>query len=365
MPDIIKFCHWSYKQQGLGKQGTDPLQTLKDIIAIYSWHPSAALSLHARLHSFSEADFYKLETDKAVLRMPAMRLSVHMLPRETAAYIFAATVPPATDPVWEKRYSQPGRKIPSEHYKEWRSLILKVATKPLTVAEIKEKTDIPDELTKFLLNRMGYEGDILRVGAESLRSNIVSYVATRSWAKETLDRPSNEKALAWLAAEYLRAFGPARVKDFQWWAGITAAKAKTAIAANDTTDIGDKYLLPTKDLKAYESFKLPKADSIDILPQWDSYIMGYAPDGRERFVSPDMQGNIYGALGATAGNGLGTILINGSAHGSWNARFTGSKMDIALNMFEKTTVKANKEIDAQFQEIALLLKAKTVSFQKK
>jgi len=97
MPDILKLRHWSYKQQGLGKQGTDPLQTLKNIIAIYSWHPSAALSLHARLHSFSEEGFYKLETQKTALRMPAMRLSVHMLPKETAAYIFAATVPlPAT-----------------------------------------------------------------------------------------------------------------------------------------------------------------------------------------------------------------------------------------------------------------------------
>ena len=364
MSDIIKFRHWSYAHQLLGKQGTNPLQALKNIIAIYSWHPSAALSLHARLHSFSEEDFYKLETQKTALRMPAMRLSVHMLPKETAAYIFAATVPPTSDPIWEKRYSQPGRKIPSGHYKEWRSLILKTATEPLTVAEIKEKTNIPDELTKFLLNRMGYEGDILRVGAESLRSNIVSYVATRSWAKETLDRPNNEKALTWLAAEYLRAFGPARVKDFQWWAGITATKAKVAIASNDTLDIGDKYLLLTNNLKAYESFKLPKTDSVDILPQWDSYIMGYAPDGRKRFVSQDMQSNIYGALGATAGNGLGTILINGAAHGSWNARFTGSKMDVALNMFEKATAKASKEIEARFQDIALLLKAKTLAFQK-
>ncbi|MBS1690172.1 MAG: winged helix DNA-binding domain-containing protein [Bacteroidetes bacterium] len=365
MHDNIKFRHWSYKRQQLGKQGAEPIQVLKDIIGVYSWHPSAALSLYARLKSFGEADFYKLETSKAALRMPSMRLSVHMLPAGTAAQIFAATVPPASDPIWEKRYSQPGRKIPSEKYSNWRSLILKTVTKPLTASEIKERTDIPDELTKFLLNRMGYEGDILRIGAESLKSNIVSYVATRSWAKETLNRPGNEEALSWLAAEYLRAFGPARIKDFQWWAGITATKAKAAIAANDIEDIGNTYLLLRKDLNEYEHFKTPKIDSIDLLPQWDSYIMGYAPDGRARFVSPDMQNNIYGALGATAGNGLGTVLINGLAHGAWNTKFTGNKMAVTLNMFEKVTAKASKEIEAQFESMAMLIHAKTISFQKK
>src|SRR3569623_746752 len=99
MDNNIKFRHWSYKRQQLGKQGAKPIQVLKDIIGVYSWHPSAALSLYARLKSFNETDFYKLETSKAIVRMPAMRLSVHMLPTDTAAQIFAATVPPASDPV--------------------------------------------------------------------------------------------------------------------------------------------------------------------------------------------------------------------------------------------------------------------------
>jgi hypothetical protein len=364
MPDIETLRHWSYNRQLLGKQGSKPLQVLKDVIAVYSWHPSGPLSLHARLKNFSQSDFNNLETDKSVLRMPAMRLSVHMLPRETAAQIFAATVPHASDPIWERRYSQPGRKIPTEKYNDWRALILKTATKPLTVAEIKEQTDIPEELVKFLLNRMGFEGDILRVGADNIRSNIVRYVATQHWAKETMKRPDSETALSWLAAEYLRAFGPARVKDFQWWAGITATKAKAAIATNETVDIGEKYLLLKKDVKAFEGFKAINADTIDLLPQWDNYIMGYAPDGRERFVSPDMQSNIYGALGATTGNGLGTVLINGLAQGAWNAKFSGGKMTVTLNMFEKATAKASKEINKRFDDIAAFMQAKNISFQK-
>ncbi len=71
--------------------------------------------------------------------------------------------------------------------------------------------------------------------------------------------------------------------------------------------------------KDFESFKAPTQDSLDIFPQWDSYTMGCAPDGRERFVSSDMQGNIYGSIGATIRNALGVVLVNRMAHGSWGS----------------------------------------------
>lgn len=164
---------------------------------------------------------------------------------------------------------------------------------------------------------MAFEGSLLRIGAGSLRSNIISYVSTEAWAAEHFARVENNTAMTWLAGEYLRAFGPVRIKDFQWWAGISATQAKMAIPKNDTASVGNDYLLLAHDRNEYETFSLPSKDSLNILPQWDSYTMGYAPDGRERFVSPDMQHHIYGSLGATGGNALGTLLINGTAHGSW------------------------------------------------
>jgi len=358
MPDIEKLRYWSYKQQRLGQQGGSAPDVLKDVIAVYSWHPSASLSLLARVKGMDAEDFYRLDREKLVLRIPAMRLSVHMAPKETAATILAATIPGAEDPYWEKRY---GGKIPKEEYSAYRKTILKVCSKLRTVAEIKEVADLPEEVVKFLLNRIAFEGDILRVGADSLRSNILSYVATKDWAKKEFVIPEKDKALNWLAGEYLRAFGPARVKDFQWWAGVTAAKAKSAIAAHETTDTGDGYLLLSSELKAFEKHRLTTKDSIDILPQWDCYTMGYAPDGRERFVSPDMQHHIYGKLGATGGNGLGTVLVNGMAHGAWDARFAGAKMNLSLRMFEKPAAKLQKDIHAKFEEVAAFLNAKTVA----
>ncbi len=357
---INKMRSWSYHRQLLGKQGDSVAQVLRGIVGVYSAHPSAPLSLYARLNSFAEQTFYSLDDDKLALRVPAMRQSVYCLPPDTAHRIMAATVPPRADPSWQKRYGQKGRYISPEHYQGYIDTLLGLLATPMTATEIKKVVDIPAEMLKPVLNRMAFERYLVRVGAKSLRSNIISYVATEAWTGQPVEPIGADEALTWLAGEYLRAFGPARDKDFQWWTGVTATKAKQAVATHQTTAIADDYLLLTEDVPTFESFTATLTDRLDILPQWDSYTMGYAPDGRARFVNSEMQSHIYGALGATGGNALGVVLVNGLAHGSWKHRFAGSQMKIALTMFETPTPALQQAIESQFDEIATLLQAKRV-----
>jgi hypothetical protein len=361
------FRYWSHHQQLLGKRGTTLEQVLNDIIGVYSSHPSGPLSLFTRVKSFSEKAFHKLEEDRAAIRVPAMRQSVYMLPVKTARLAVAATIPPTNDPYWAKRYAHKKREIPPNKYKIWRTQIAKCAKRPLSAAEIKEHVDIPAGTIKTVLNRMAFEGSLLRVGTGTLRANTLSYVATRSWAKEhrlPVGSASDDEPLEWLAGEYLRAFGPARVKDFQWWAGITAGKAKKAMAAHKTVLVADQHLLLAKDVKKFQAFKKPKKDTLDILPQCDCYTMGYAPDGRERFVDPEDQGEVYVSIGATGGNALGVVLVNGLAHGSWTSRFKGDRMSVSLNMFARPTPPRKRKITDKFNEIATLMGATSMVLEK-
>jgi hypothetical protein len=364
MPDLHdKLRAWSYHRQRLGKTGSRLDEVLRDVIGVYSSHPSWPLSLYARVSSFDEKAFYKLDEERLAFRVPAMRHSAHMLPRSTAHLAMAATIPPPSDPSWEKRYSQKGRSLSRGDYETWKQAILQFVQEPVTAAQVKQGTSVPDEIAKTVLNRMAFEGDLLRVGAQSLRSNIISYVATGDWSDEVFVKTDREQALVWLVGEYLRAFGPARVKDFQWWAGVTQTGANAAISALDTVDIGDDNRVRVQDQNEFESFTAPQKDRLDLLPQWDCYTMGYAPDGRQRFVTPDRQDQIYGSLGATGGNALGTVLVNGLAHGSWSSRFKGTRMEVELNLFEKLSSVLNEELETQFNEMAALLKAKSLVLQ--
>ena len=213
---------------------------------------------------------------------------------------------------------------------------------------------------KPTLNRLAFEGELLRVGSKNLRSNIISYIATKSFTGANYKPIDPDKSLAWLAGEYLRAFGPARIKDFQWWAGVTAGRAKSAISQWETIEIKNGLLLLNHDLKEFEETMQIKEDNIDILPQWDSYTMGYAPDGRSRFVSPDMQEQVYANIGATGGNALGMVLLNGYAIGVWEPKFTGETLKIKLNLFEKPTGAISEKIKQGFNDIGAFLSAKKV-----
>lgn len=361
------FGHWSRQRQLLGRRGSSLPRILKAVVGVYSAHPSGPLSLFARAKSFRQATYFDLEKNKRALRVPAMRLTVHLLPSETARKTVSATVPAPDDEFWRKRYSVKGRAIPEAKYGRWVSQVIDLTEAPRTVAEIKQGVTIPEETVKPVLNRMAFEGKLLRTGSPSLRSNAIRYVATEAWFAEHRLTGKDEAAridrsLAWLAGEYLRGFGPARVKDFQWWAGVSATRAKRAFAELDTVPVADDSLLLAEDRKKFESFEKPRGDTLDLLPQWDCYTMGYAPDGRGRFVDADVQDRIYGSIGATGGNALGVVLVNGLASGAWSSRFKGTRMEILLDMFDAPSPRLKNRVRAEFESVASLLGAGEVAF---
>ncbi len=101
-----------------------------------------------RVPSLSDRKFFELEEKRLVYCVPAMRLSVYMLPMETAARIFSATIPDASDPVWDKRYAQKGRRIPPENLDRWRYEILASTNSPVLAAVIRETIGIPTDVVK-------------------------------------------------------------------------------------------------------------------------------------------------------------------------------------------------------------------------
>lgn len=359
-----KLRHWSFFRQGLDRTETNIQQALKRVVAVYSTHPSGPLSLWARLKSFDSQVFQILDQQQLAVRMPAMRLSVHHIPVENAPYVFAATVPSKSDNVWQKRYEQRG--LPNEDFLEWRLEILALTNTPKTVKDLKKEISFSGDLLKFVLNRMAFEGDLLRVGDKSLRANIISYVNTASWIPswptEHLQSISKSEALEWLANAYFKAFGPATAKDFQWWVGITATQAKQVLTHLKLTELEDQYLILSDELEEFEQFDatIPKEQQVVLLPQWDCYTMGYAPQGRERLVATEHLSQVYGKLGATGGNALSAILINGKVEGIWKHKFKGTQVQFEKTLFEKTSKTIDVKINEQLKEIGRLMEAKKV-----
>jgi hypothetical protein len=350
---------WSYHGQRLGRSAPDLATALRDVVAVYSTQPTAILTLAARVRDLEADHFRRLDVARSAVRLPAMRTSGHLIPTETAATVFAATRRPIEAMAWIWR----GIGLSAAEYARAKSAILAVAGTPLSLTELRRRLtgDAATLLGRhpqaptMVVRAMRSEGSLLAVAPPGLRSNAYAYVATDAWLGAPLEPVDPDRALAWLAGEYLRSFGPARVADFRWWAGATPDRARAAMAAQPTIELDGGLLLSSAERDAFEATEPLDPDAVDLLPLWDGYTMGYAPDGRDRLVRSDHLDRAY-----TGGDGRGLVLRAGLAAAAWGVRFVGRRMEVRLDLFEASTAGLWQEIEARLRPTAALLGAADV-----
>src|SRR4029077_19183372 len=120
----------------------------------------------------------------------------------------------------------------------------------------------------LVINLLREEGKVLKQQCKKrLDSTEYAYVLTASTLAEA--DPFNlrmEEACTQLAAQYFRAEGPARIRDFAWWAGINvtdamkgASEAKPKLVPLPVEGTKDEFLISEADIDALLSFKPPEA----------------------------------------------------------------------------------------------------------
>jgi len=339
---------WSHGRQRLSDPASSLDQALRAVVAVYSTHPTAPLALWARTRSFTAGAYRRIDRDRKGVRMPAMRRTVFLVPRVDAARIFTAVRgSPAHALRALKRHG-----FSISDYEGFAKKVLSAAEKPVATRDLEAAVGIRGEHLGTVLRCLRYEGRLLALAGDSLSMSPHRYVATTARLPGGLDSGDTEAALEWLAGEYLRAYGPARVEDFAWWTGLTKKAAKSAIEQHDTAEVEPGLLILRKDVSAFGRVK-PLRGSVDLIPKWDAYTMAYAPDGRGRFVHPDVQKIVYTPIGVgLAGDGNPVVLVDGDAAATW----TFSLKDGAdVQPFQTFGPKVRKRVEAKLDEIAGLL----------
>jgi hypothetical protein len=357
-PELERLRAWSYRRQRLDRTADDPADALREVVAVYSSHPSAPLSLLCRTRAFGAGWLAEAEERRQVLRLSGPRGSIHLMPVETAPRIFAAVRLPLEKFAGNLAYA----KITPDEYQRLKQRMPELLRTPLTPAEAQAAFRMGANLMTAL-RVMAYEGLVLRLGG-SLRTDVLRYVGTEAWLGRPLEEPGPDESVRWLAMAYLRAFGPARVRDVAWWIGCSQKRAAEALRGAETADVGGGYLLPADLEAAFASVEPLDADAIALLPKWDAYTMGYAPDGRQRFVDDAHMKLAYSTAkmgaGATSGDGNPLVLRGGHAIAAWSHKFNGDRMTVTITPFEPDDAKRIPH-DGLFDEIGGLLGAKSIS----
>lgn len=348
MDDIERLRAWSYARQRLSEPARSLENALDSVVAVYATHPTAPLALWARTAAFTPARYRRFDRDRKGVRLPAMRRTVFLVPTRSAPRVFSAV---RASPAHALRQLK-AAKVSPKQYEAHAKKILRATKQPLSRKELDAVVGIKGAQLGPILRALRYQGRLLTLAGGSLMMSPHRFVATSAWLGEGLDTGAAEGALEWLAGEYLRGYGPARVADFSWWTGVTKTAAKKALEVHDTIDIGDGLFLPVKDEQGFDKVQ-PLRNTIALLPKWDAYTMGLAPDGRRRFVHPHNQKRVYTPIGTgLSGDGNPVVLIDGEAVATW----TFSLKDGAeLQPFDRLGAKARKQVDAKLEEIAALL----------
>jgi len=147
-----------------------------------------------------------------------------------------------------------------------------------------------------------------------------------------------EEALAALAARYFKSRGPATLRDFAWWGGITMADAKTGLDAVKTglTSLiaeGNEFWMPIEQIN-----KPGKSPGAYLLPAFDEFAVAYSD--RTATVNPKYLTQARHVIFDPS------IVVNDQVVGTWKRKITGKKMDISLNFFGKVNKVQGKGVEA-------------------
>lgn len=137
---------------------------------------------------------------------------------------------------------------------------------------------------------------------------------------------ARDEALAELALRYFTSRGPATLRDFLWWSGLSAGEARTGFESIRSNLIQETVRKETYWMSP--GVTEPGELCAFALPGFDEYLLGY----KDRSAVLDAA---HADKICPGGNGMfaSTIVINGRVAGTWKRTIKKSSIDIVATPF--------------------------------
>jgi hypothetical protein len=162
-------------------------------------------------------------------------------------------------------------------------------------------------------------------------------------------RLTRDEALAELTARFFRSHGPATIRDFVWWSGLTTADAKRGLEINraDSTVIdGTTYWTigdpPRGRARAY---------NVHLLPIYDEYLVSY----RDRAAVPHGPGKVP-VRSRDAVTFQHALVIGGQVAGTWRMERTPDRMTVDVYPLRRLSPTERSELEQAAQRLSRFLR---------
>jgi len=174
-----------------------------------------------------------------------------------------------------------------------------------------------------------------------------TFVLMDEWLPAATPR-SREESLAELARRYFTSHGPATVRDFAWWSGLTATEAASALEM-----VARELMTETIEDQTYWQAPIAAttraARSCHLLPAYDEYTVAYQ----------DRSAIMTSRVAARADSGHGIfyppIVIDGQVAGTWSRVLKKDAVAITCRLFAPLDRRQQQALAAAAQRYAKFL----------
>jgi hypothetical protein len=315
---------------------TEAIERITGMQAQEPRHPFGGL--WSRVEGFSPDDLLGALSSREVVRATLMRSTLHLMSAADFGAVRMALQPPKSVALRVLGARSQGLDVDAV-VPAARELL---AGNPLTFDEIRAAlvAQFPDVNDRALGYAVRTLVPLVVVPDEDGRWGFAR-VARFMLAEEWLGEPVAEADPAALVRRYLRAFGPASVKDAQSWSGVGALKVVFEGMRDELEVFADE--------RGRELFDLPGAPRPDAdvaappryLPEFDNLVLAH--DDRSRVIADE-----HRPLVTTKNLRVkATFLVDGVVAGTWRAEVKRKVATLQLEPFAKLNKRATQGLERE------------------
>ena len=293
---------------------------------------SGVWSLGVRVAGSTKADVDAAFERAEVIRTWPMRGTIHIVPARDARWMLALTGPRALSGTQTRRQQLDLTSNDLERAVDVLGIALAGGrlTRAATLAALQDAgLDTSSQRGYHLL---WYASQVGVTCIGPMEGKEQTFVLLDQWAPDQVTMDSGD-ALVELALRYFRSHGPATIKDFAGWTGLTLTAARAAVAGNDgrlvSAPFEDGELWMTSELlSAIDDGATAQPLPAVALPGFDEFLLGFK-DRRVQLAPENMEQVVPGSNGMFRS----TICIDGRAVATWVRTARKSRIDVTLEPF--------------------------------
>jgi winged helix DNA-binding protein len=180
--------------------------------------------------------------------------------------------------------------------------------------------------------------------------NQATFIRTDQWMAAMPSAISEEQARARLFRCYLRAYGPATVKDFAHWAGMPAGEVRPlpALLAPELEEIAvekKSCLLLRADLD-FLGAREGGESSVRLLPHFDPYLLAHRE--KDHLIASRHYKRVYRNQGWISP----VVLVDGAVAGVWRYKLQGKQVVVTVEAFDKMPSVVKARIARESESLA-------------